>query len=264
MEGRQAVSRVLTTSVTKEGMKDLSNAKLSGCDLSGFDLSCTIFTGADLRGCNLCGCNLRGAFLPGWDSGLLEGVKLAGAFGWVPNDFDLSYARLQGSLLTHCDLRGVNFRCADLRGADLQGSCLSGADLQGASGGRAVIIDVKKADSSRGIWNDLKIHKPLVFALDSMSALSLKTVTVTNMRGPTRTSDCNDCVRLVEVFTGPNGAGPWTSVFSFVAEKTREEQTFLAADDVPLIACFVKVMVHDTYGGDVCLSSMRLGGESWG
>lgn len=261
--GTQAVSHALTKSLAD--MKDLRNTKLSGSNLSGFDLSQTVFTGADMRGCNLCGCNLRGAVMPAWDSGLLEGVQFdKHTLGWLPHDLDLSNARLRGAKLTGCDLRGVRFRGADLREANMHGSCLIGSDLQGARGGRAATVEVKKEHSTRGIWNDLAVHKPVVFALHAHSALSLKTVTLTNMRGPTRTSDSIDCVRHVEVFTGQTEAGPWTSVFSFVAEKTREQQTFVVAGDTPVIAGFVKVMVHDTYGGDVCIKDIRLSGEAWG
>jgi len=259
-----AVSRALTTHVAREALKNMRGTRLSGSDLSGYDLRGVVFTGADLRSANLCNCKLEGSVLPAWDSGLLEGVQLAGASGWMPKDRNLRGAKLRNANLRHCDLEGVILIGADLEGADMRGVSLSGADLQGARGGKAVIIDVKKADSSRGIWNDLAVHNPVVFALTTHSGLSLRTVTLTNMRGPTRTSDSNDCVRHVEVLTGPNEAGPFTSVFSLMAAKTREEQTFSVPDCSPLIAGWVKVTVHETYGGDTCLKSMQLFGEAWG
>jgi uncharacterized protein YjbI with pentapeptide repeats len=127
--------------------KDLSNAKLQGADLSSCDLSGVDLSSADLRGANLSNANmksanltnaqLQGARLPAWNSGLLEGVKLAGAEGWVPADKDLSNAKLKGADLSGCDLSGLDMSNSDLQGADLrdanlQNSNLTNTKLQGA------------------------------------------------------------------------------------------------------------------------------------
>ena len=48
---------------------------------------------------------LKDAKLPAWNSGLLEGVRLTGATGWMPANKDLSNAKLQGADLSGCDLR---------------------------------------------------------------------------------------------------------------------------------------------------------------
>jgi uncharacterized protein YjbI with pentapeptide repeats len=107
---------------------DLKRANLSDADLSDADLS-----GAKLIGADLSGCNLAGATLPPWSSGLLEGVKLAGATGWVPADRDLREAKLKGVHLSNADLKGVNLSDADLSDADLSGAKLIGADLSGCN-----------------------------------------------------------------------------------------------------------------------------------
>jgi hypothetical protein len=105
--------------------KDLSNSKLQGADLSSCDLSSVDLSGADLRGANLSNANMKSAnltnsklhnaLLPPWSSGLMEGVKLAGAEGWVPADKDLSNAKLQGADLSSCDfIRGGKLNDAPL------------------------------------------------------------------------------------------------------------------------------------------------------
>jgi hypothetical protein len=43
---------------------------------------------ANMKSVNLTNANLLHAKLPACSSGLLEGVKLAGAEGWVPTDKD--------------------------------------------------------------------------------------------------------------------------------------------------------------------------------
>jgi uncharacterized protein YjbI with pentapeptide repeats len=96
----------------------LSNADLSVADLKRSNMSISDLSGAKLIGADLSGCNLAGATLPRWSSGLMEGVKLAGETGWVPEDRDLRKAKLKG---------------ADLEGADLEGVSLSDTDLRLAS-----------------------------------------------------------------------------------------------------------------------------------
>jgi hypothetical protein len=70
----------------------------------------------------------------------------------------------------------------------------------------------------------------------------------------------------MEVQTGPSATGPWTSLVKFTSRQTKQEQTFAAAPDAPLLAGFVKVLVHGTYRGwaDAYVKSMTLEGEGWG
>jgi len=79
-------STAMTTQLTSGSTKDLRCTRLKGTNMTGYDLSHTDLRRADLRGCSLAGANLRGARLPAWDSGLLEGVNLVGAKGWLPAD----------------------------------------------------------------------------------------------------------------------------------------------------------------------------------
>jgi hypothetical protein len=72
------------------------------------------------------------------------------------------------------------------------------------------------------------------------------------------------CVKTMEVQTGPSATGPWTSVVKFTSRPTRQEQTFAAAADAPLLAGFVQVVVHDTYDDNAVVKSMALEGEGWG
>jgi hypothetical protein len=67
----------------------------------------------------------------------------------------------------------------------------------------------------------------------------------------------------MEVQTGPSVTGPWTSVVKFTSRQTKQEQTFAATPDCPLLAGFVKVLVHDSYGGGAHVKSMTLEGEGW-
>ena len=97
---------------------------------------------ATLHGANLRGADLTGATLPPWDSGLLEGVRLAEAVGWVPANKDLRKAKLKGADLSGCDLSGCDMREADVSGAILEGANLKGARLQGALGGRTTSVQV--------------------------------------------------------------------------------------------------------------------------
>jgi chemotaxis protein histidine kinase CheA len=98
---------------------------------------------------------------PWTDLGLMKGVKLAGATGWVPADMNMSHAKLGGSdlavadlkhgNLSEADLKDANLRKADLRSADLtaaelSGARLCGAMLEGARGGRAATVQVQPAN----------------------------------------------------------------------------------------------------------------------
>jgi hypothetical protein len=281
--------------------KDLSNAKLTGADLSSCDLSGVSLSCADLRGTNL-----QNARLPAWSSGLLEGVKLEGAEGWVPADKDLSNAKLKGADLSNaklqgtvlkgadlskCDLSGADLsnaklqgavlkgadlsKCdlsgADLTGADLRGAKLEGTNLRGATLCAAIMHAAQGARSattlpvpgSNGDWyNNFKVGQPVVFALTAPRALTLQRVTLCNFFGDGQHDQ--HCAKAMEVQTGPSATGPWTSVVKFTSRQTKQEQTFAAAPDAPLLAGFVQVLVHDTYGGGAHVTSMALEGEGWG
>jgi uncharacterized protein YjbI with pentapeptide repeats len=283
--------------------KDLSNVKLQGADLSSYDLSGVILSSADLRDTKL---QLHDTCLPLWSSGLLEGVKLTGAEGWVPadkdlsnsklkcadlsnaklkgtvlkgtepficdlSDADLSNAKLQGAVLKGADLFKCDLSGADLSGADLREAKLEGTNLRDATL-CAVILYVTQGDrpattlpvpdSNGNLRYDLKAGKPVVFAFTVPRALTLN-----------RVSLCNTCVdgdggdryyaKAMEVQTGPSVYGPWTSVVKFTLQKTWQEQTFAAAPDAPLLAGFVRVLVHDTYDGNAWVKSMVLEGEAW-
>ncbi len=201
----------------------------------------------------------------------MEGVKLAGAEGWVPADKDLSKAKLQGADLSSCDLSGVNLfnaklqgavlkgadlsKCdlsgadltsADLREAKLEGTKLHGATLHAAQGARpATTLPVP--GSNDNLSHSLQVGKPVVFALTAARALTLQRVTLCNVRGDGDRYQEN-CAKAMEVQTGPSATGPWTSVVKFTSRQTKQEQTFAAAPDAPLLAGFVQVLVHDTYG----------------
>jgi hypothetical protein len=242
-------------------------AKLKGAKMSRQNLSNVDFTDADLRNCDLRHCDLSGAKLPSWDSGLLEGVRLSGAKGWIPANKDMRYARLQGADLSggH-DLSYVDLTNADLRDCNLKQANLHRAVLLGAQGGREETIEAASYASRRGLWNDLKVDQPIVFSLTVAAALRVRFVVLANMHGPTRTCDSNDCVRRFEVFTASQEEGPWSSVTALCASKVapKVRQTFEVADDAALVAGFVKVVVHDTYGGKCCLASLQLVGEAFG
>ena len=102
----------------------------------------------------------------------------------------------------------------------------------------------------------------MVFALTAPRALTLQRVTLSNVFGD-GTHDL-ECAKAMEVQTGPSATGPWTSVVKFTSRQTKQEQTFAAAPDAPLLAGFVQVLVHDTYGTYALVKSMALEGEVWG
>jgi hypothetical protein len=116
---------------------------------------------------------------------------------------------------------------------------------------------------SNGEWyNNFDVGKPVVFALTEPRALTLQRVSLCNYYG----DGDNDayCAKAMEVQTGPSATGPWTSVVKFTSQRTKQEQTFAAAPDAPLLAGFVQVLVHDTYGQEALVTSMALEGEGWG
>ena len=245
-----------------------------------------------MQNVNLTKAKLHNARLPAWSSGLLEGVKLAGAEGWVPADKDLSNAKLKGADLSTCDMSGINLSSADLSNAKLQGAVLkgadlskcdlSGADLTGAdlreaklegtnlSGATLCAALLHAAQGARPATtlpvtnaSHLKVGQPVVFALTAPRALTLRRVTLSNSFGD-GDIDHQHCAKAMEVQTGPSATGPWTSVVKFTSRQTKQQQTFAAVPDAPLLAGFVQVLVHDTYGRDAYVTSMALEGEGWG
>jgi uncharacterized protein YjbI with pentapeptide repeats len=260
--------------------KDLSNAKLQGADLSSCDLSGVNFSSADLRGANILKANLQSvnlanaklhdARLP-WKSGMLEGVKLSGAEGCVPTNKDLSNAKLKGADLSKCDLSGADLTGADLREAKLVGTNLNDANLcaailHAARGARPATLPV--TSPSGALCTVLGVGKAVVFALTTPRALTLRRVIMYNEYGDgsyDKTHDLHQhCAKEMEVQTGPSATGPWTSVVKFTSRQTKLEQKFEAAPDAPLLAGFVQVLVHETYGRDALVKSMTLEGEGWG
>jgi uncharacterized protein YjbI with pentapeptide repeats len=265
---------------------DLSECDLSGVNLSASDLSCSLLSKANLseanlKSTNLTNAKLHDARLPAWSSGLLEGLKLAGAEGWVPADKDLSNAKLKDADLSNAKLQGAVLKGADLSKCDLSGADLTGADLREAKLEGTTLRDatlcaalLHAAQAARpattlpvpgshdNLYLNLRVGKPVVFALTAPRALTLQRVTLRNQYGDGE----NDayCAKAMEVQTGPSATGPWTSVVKFTSRQTKQEQTFAAAPDAPLLAGFVQVLVHDTYGQFTCVNSMALEGEGWG
>jgi uncharacterized protein YjbI with pentapeptide repeats len=268
---------------------DLRKACLSGARLAGADLSDANLSGAKLIGADLSGCNLAGATLPPWSSGLMEGVKLAGATGWVPADRDMRQAKLKGAELKGADLKSVNLSNADLQAASLSNADLSGADLSGANlrsadltaaelsgarlcgamlagarGGRAATVQVQRA-GAKALHDTLKVGSPVVVALTAARALRLRSVAVVNEHDDRSSPGYGMlCAKRMEVLTGPAASGPWTSVATFTSAKTKDWQTFAAAPDAPALFGFVQVLVHDTYDSNACVREVSLEGEAWG
>ena len=249
---------------------DLSDCSLADCTFDGADLRDAGLRNADLRNAelrsaDLSGCKLAGATLP-WSSGLMAGVKLAGATGWMPADRDLRGAKLAGADLnntdlsktdlsnadlSNADLSNSDLRDADLSGAGLAAAALSGARLQGARGGRAAKVQVQPASA-------LKVGSPVVVALAAARALRLREVAVVNIYANT------NCAKRMEVRTGPSADGPWTPVAAFTSAQTPARQTFAAAPDAPALGGFVQVVVLDTYGGRAYVNEVALEGDAWG
>ena len=209
----------------------------------------------------------------------MQGVKLAGATGWVPADMNMSHAKLGGSdlavadlkhgNLSEADLKDANLRKADLRSADLtaaelSGARLCGAMLAGARGGRAATVQVQPG-GRKALTAALKVGKPVVVALTAARALRLRSVAVVNYyddRSSPWYGKYN--AKRMEVLTGPAADGPWTSVATFTSAKTKDRQTFAAAPDAPALFGFVQVLVHDTYGDAAWVEEVSLEGEAWG
>ena len=161
---------------------DLSDCALSGCsfdgaDLQEADLQRAWFLQCDLRGTDLRAANLRGATLPPWNSGLMEGVKLSGATGWVPADGDMRQAKLKGSELEGADLEGVNLSNADLSGADLRCCNLAGATLPPWSSGR--MEGVKLAGATGWVPADRDLRQSKFKGAD-LSGADLKGASMSN------------------------------------------------------------------------------------
>jgi hypothetical protein len=199
----------------------------------------------------------------------MEGVKLAGATGWVPADRDMRRAKLKGAQLegadlkgvslsnadlSNCNLSGADLRSADLTAAELSGACLCGAVLAGARGGRAAMVQVWPGDG-KALQDALKVGTPVVVALTAARALRLRSVDVVNSR---------HCAKCMEVLTGPAADGPWTSVATFTSAQIRDRHTFAAAPDAPALGGFVQALVHDSYGGKAFVDEVSLEGEAWG
>jgi hypothetical protein len=111
--------------------------------------------------------------------------------------------------------------------------------------------------------HDLQVGQPVVFALTAVRALTLQRVTLCNKYGD-GDQNARLCAKSMEVQTGPSATGPWTSVVKFTSRQTKQNQTFAAAPDAPLLAGFVQLLVHDTYGGGSRVKRMALEGEGWG
>ncbi len=147
---------------------------------------------------NFVNAKLQGVRLPAWGSGLLEGVKLAGAEGWVPADKDLSNAKLKGADLSKAKLQGSVLKGADLSKCDLSGADLTGADLRkaklegtnlryatlcaalllAATGARpAATLPVPGPNgnlfNASNLLNVLKVGQPVVFALNPPSLFNV-------------------------------------------------------------------------------------------
>ena len=189
---------------------------------------------------NLKNCEMQKAGLKGAD---LSGCDLSGC--------DMREADVSGAIL-----KGANLEGANLAGANLEGVNWEGARLQGALGGRTTSVKVDPG-SNNNLSSTLKVDKPVVFALEP-AAMSLRAVSLQN-------NVSNDyCARRMEVLTGPAHEGPWTSVLQFTSQQTNSQQTFPAADNALALSGFVKVVVHDTYGGGAHVHSMTLEGGAFG
>ena len=166
--------------------------------------------------------------------------------------------------LRGASLEGADLADADMDRADLTGAVLRGAAMQGARGGRAAAVPV--ASPQGALQYTLKVGKPVVMALTACAGLRLASVALTNVYGRETVSG-DHCAQRMEVQTGPSEAGPWTSVLRFTSAQTTAPQTFAAPADAPVLAGYVQVLVHDTYGGETCfpyVTSLELAGTAWG
>ncbi len=253
---------------------DLSDSDLSGFDLTGADMQNSILVNTDFSGCNLQNANLMKANLQGvrlshWISGQLQGVKLAGAKGWVPADKNMRDAKLKNADLSGSDLSGVDLSRADLRGTILVNTNLQGANLEStnlqetnlcgailhtARGDRPA-TKVPVTSPSGKLERDLKVGNPVVFELTAPRALTLRRVTLCILCDGDGDQSCD---KQMEVQTGPSATGlSWTSVvkFTFTPRQRKQEQTFEVAPDAPLLTGFVRVLVCNTQDFVVTTSS---------
>lgn len=164
----------------------------------------------------------------------MEGVKLAGATGWVPAD--LSKAQLARADLSGCDLSGVDLSHANLNGTNLNNVNLWNCDLQGAQGWLLSTVNVehmyllgKQCLCQHLLLKDLKVNKLLVFALAEESGLSLSTVNLTN-----QFNHSQSCAKNMEILTVPMETGPWSSVLNFVSGLTYTLQKIQVSPDAPI------------------------------
>jgi len=113
-----------------------------------------------------------------------------------------------------------------------------------------------------GYINELKVSTPVAFALKSARGLCLESVTLINSFGDGQLNQ--HCPQRMEVRTGPQATGPWTSVVAFTSAQTTAPQTFAVAPGAPVLAGFVQVVVLDTYGKAAEVKSLALQGTAWG
>jgi len=268
---------------------DLSNCDLSEANFRKANLSNANLSGANMQECtmidaNLSGANLEGAILPAWDSGLLAGVKLKGARGWMPASKDLSGATLTRADLSGCDLSDVNLSGANLMYANLEGANVEGAILPAWGSDLMAGVRLSRVcvpGSRDTLQHTLKVGRPAVFALTATRALRLLTVRVDNGRQLNgrgcKELDAGNLAKRMEVRTGPSEAGPWTSVFEFFqvpavdkldySRWTRHCETFAVPADAPLLTGYVQVAVHETHRHGSCdcvVWEIDLGGLSFG
>ena len=156
--------------------------------------------------------------------------------------------------MTDANLEHANLECANLEGVKLAGAKMFGAQLTLARGVKSIKVPVQGQGS---LIDDLKVDKPVVFALTSACVLRLRAVRILHPYPQNITKN-------VEVLTGPAAEGPWTSVLCFTSRTTTSQQTFPAVEGASVLTGFVKVVVHDTYGGDARVRSMHLEGDAFG
>jgi len=154
------------------------------------------------------------------------------------NNFDLSEAKSEGENLRSTSGVGSEETTFDVVPV-----------LQDAQGGRATTVAVT---SPLGLQYDLIRGKPLEIALPQACGLNLHHVTLANKY------DDHNCAKDIELLTAPSKAGPWTSLFTFVAQKSKQKQTFQAPYNAPALSSFVQIIVRYTYGGSANVLSMEL------
>ena len=89
--------------------------------------------------------------------------------------------------------------------------------------------------------------RPVIFALPvSAGRMVLKSITLLNAYADENTA------QRIELMTGAYETGPWSSVLEFISTQTIEQQSFDANSAGPVLSRFVKILVHDTYGINMC------------